>query len=163
MGRVFMAVLAAYFFVMTIVFSFLITDLFIPAVVPMKLEMLTGKIKPTEALKYLAVFKRNKPCRTEVQRFIVYKDKAAAIEKLEQHGIEGSVVQDGNETEFIGYRDTIIGIITQGASDIVRTVSVMEHPALPAGHYGLRIYVISACNLITRMDPYPEASFEVVE
>jgi hypothetical protein len=162
-ARFFLASLAVYFFAMTIVFSYLASDFFIPPVEPMRLELFESKIKPSEQLKYLAVFRRNKPCRTDVQRFIVYKDKQAAVEVLERHGVEGSAVKEGNETEFIGYRDSIIGIITQGTSDVIRTVSVMDHPPLPVGKYVLRIYTISQCNLITRVDAYPEAPFEVVE
>jgi hypothetical protein len=162
--RGFVAAAAIYLFVMSLVFSFLIADFFIPAQVPISLELFESKIKPDEQLRYLATFKRNKPCRTEIQRFIVYKDKQAALEQLERRtGIPGTSITDGKETEFIGYRDTIIGIITQAGSDVVRTVSVMDHPPLPVGHYSLRIYVVSSCDLVTRLDLYPEVPFEVVE
>jgi hypothetical protein len=161
-ARIFLAALTIYFFVMTIVFSFLIVDFFIAPVLPKELKLFNDKIKTREPLKYLATFQRNNPCRTDIQRFIVYKDKLPEMGALEEHG-EGSLVQGPHGTEFIGYRDSLIGIITQGDSDVIQTVSVMDHPALPLGRYVLRVYAISTCNLITRMDAYPEVPFEVVE
>jgi hypothetical protein len=141
--RVFLASLAIYFFVMTTVFSYLAADYFIPAQDPIALELFEKVIKPADQLKYTATFRRNKACRAEIQRFIVSRS--------------------AGEPEAIGYRDSIIGIITQGDDDLVKTVSVMGHPPLAVGKYALRVYVISQCSLITRIDHYPEAPFEVIE
>jgi hypothetical protein len=142
-ARVFLASLAVYFFVMTMVFSYLVADYFIPAQEPIALELFEKTIKPAEQLKYTATFRRNKACRAEIQRFIVSR-------------LAG-------EPETIGYRDSIIGIITQGDEDLIKTVSVMNHPPLAVGKHALRVYIISQCNLITRIDHYPEAPFEVIE
>lgn len=159
--KIFVGAVAAYLFAMTILLTFLMSDFFIPPVVPMQLELFNDKIKSDEQIKYLAVFRRNTPCLTQIQRFVVFKDRQAAIE---QFGSDvAAKMKPGTETEFIGFRDMFVGIIRQGDDDVIRTISTMDHPPLPKGKYILRIYVVSMCNLITRLDQYPEAPFEVVE
>jgi hypothetical protein len=153
---VLMFLLGFYFFVENIIFSFLIADFFVPAVEPLSIELQKIKIESSERLRYLATFKRNKACRSDIQRFVSRKD-TSPVEVFQGRG--GPINKD--ETETIDFRDSIIGIIRQGSRSVIKTVSIMDHPPLDPGKYGLQIYVISHCNLISRIDAYPEALFEV--
>ncbi len=163
--------ISVYMLLLTATVSYLVMDLFVPAEIPLSLTILETRIHPNEPLRYLAVFRRIKTCRTEVQRFIVSQQilgigysnmpleqsdpGAAAIPKQDYLPTEG--------VEEVGYRDSIIGVIEQGPDPIVKTISIMKHPWLHPGKYTLRNYVFSQCTLISRIDPYPEAQFEVLD
>ncbi len=163
--------LSAYLLIMTGVVSFLISDFFIPAEIPMSITILNPKIHPNEPIKYLAVFKRIKSCRTEVQRFIVTHDTRMRYSNIPVEQVDPGAtpvprqeyLPTSEGVEEVGYRDSIIGVINQGPQSIIKTVSIMKHPWLRPGKYTLRNFAFSQCSLISRVDPYPEVEFEVID
>ena len=147
-------IVAAYLLCFSILITYLLSDYFFAAQAPISIVLDKKEYAPGEALSYAAKFIRKKACKTDVQRFIV-KQKLAPI--------NGGLQEVDAETV---YRDQIIGLIVQGV-EVVTTRSPLPPPPNPMpklepGHYKLRIFVISQCSIVNRIDKYPDVEFSIV-
>lgn len=136
--------IGTYLLCLSVFIGYLLSDFFSSAQAAISITILNNLdkiIRPDETIRYEAKLYRYKMCPADIWRFIV---------KRESDGIE--------ET---GYRDIIPGLFTQGNGKLISTISTMTHPPLEEGKYILRIYAVTHCSIITKIEQYPDEPFEV--
>lgn len=133
------AIMLGYAMAVSAVITYFLADLLVRPHEPIALAIENATVHPGESLFYESTFRRNKICKTDVQRFLFEAD----------------------DFDLVIYRDQLIGNISEGARREIRVKTKMPMPALPAGDYVLRVVVISTCTLVVDIAIYNDVPFTI--
>ena len=115
------------------------SDLYLRPVLTLDLKLDKAVLAPGEEMTYAVAYDRRKACKTQVERFV--------------YAVKGP----GEYRTY--YRDSLPGLLNLGRT--VTMTSIRLPDDLPSGAYRFLVQLVNYCSFVTRVDPYPEASFEV--